>query len=397
MDVHARILPTQAAVIGAGVAGLAAARRLAERGIDVLIVEARRRVGGRAYTRFQAGAPLELGAEFVHGRSPAMARLLREAGARTIEVPSAPGPWETTQQLLAGVDLSAPDRSVEDFLRTAPPDRSHAARTLIEGFDAAIAADASIAAIAQEWRGEVNQEQTRPAGGYGPLVDRLAKNLWHSILLETRVERVDWRRGSVCIHAVRYGEPIEIRAQHAVVTLPLGALRDLRFVPPLPKQKSRALDGIAMGPVVKVVLVMRSVFWDAGFVQLPPESPFPTLWSQLPQRAPLLVAWAGGDAVRRLYTRVTDPVKAAIDAAQTAFPGADLRAQLQSAHFHDWQADPYSRGAYSYLRVGAAGARRALAEPLDRTLIFAGEATSVDYAGTVSGALESGLRAADTL
>ena len=363
----------------------------------MLVVEARDRIGGRAHTLLRGGDPLELGAEFVHGTSPAMSELLREAGIRTVDVPGGAEMWETTQQLLASVDLTAPDRSVDDFLRTAPPGAARQARTLIEGFDAAIAADAGIAAIAREWRGEVNREQTRPAHGYGPLVAYLAKDLWPALLLETRVERIDWRRGAVRIHAMRYGEPVEIRAQHAVVTLPAGALRELRFVPALPSDKRRALDAMAMGPVVKVVLRMRSAFWDGGFFQLPPESPFPTLWSRLPQRTPVLVAWAGGDAVRRLYARVTDPVKAAIDACEAAFPAVDVRSHLQAAYFHDWQADPYSRGAYSYLRVGAGSARRVLAEPLERSLVFAGEATSVDYAGTVSGALESGLRAADTL
>lgn len=133
-----------------------------------------------------------------------------------------------------------------------------------------------------------------------------------------------------------------------------------------------------MGPVVKVVLSFRSVFWEDGFVQLPPESPFPTLWSRMPQPAPVLAAWAGGDAVRRLYARCADPLGAAIDACSAAFPAADVRAQLQAAYFHDWP-------------------RVRLAQPLADVVFFAGEATSIDYAGTVSGALESGLRAADTL
>jgi monoamine oxidase len=83
-----------------------------------------------------------------------------------------------------------------------------------------------------------------------------------------------------------------------------------------------------------------------------------------------------------------------LDACAALFPQVDVRTQLRAAHWHDWQADPYALGAYSYLRVNGGGARAALAKPVEQTLFFAGEATSSDYAGTVSGALQTGERAA---
>lgn len=398
MDVHARIVPTSVAVIGAGAAGLAAARTLTQRGVDALVVEARSRVGGRAYTVRTPGGefPVELGAEFVHGNSPAMAALLRDSLTQTTEVDSDSEVWNATQAVLDRVDVRARDQSVDAFLNSIEIPGVDQARMLIEGFDAVIASDASIIGIAHEWRSDANDAQSRPADGYGGIIGYLARSVGDRILLDTRVERVAWSRGSVILHAMRYGEPLEIRAKSAIITVPAGVLRDgVLFEPELPKSKRDALDAIAMGPVVKVMLQFRSVFWDDGFFLTPKGCAFPTVWSRWPQRAPILAAWAGGDAVLRLHENFADPIAAAIDACERVFPNTDVRAQLQAAYFHDWQADPYSGGAYSYLRVGGGDARDVLAESLADTLYFAGEAVAANgYGGTVSGALETGLRAA---
>lgn len=397
MDVRARIVSTDVVVIGAGAAGLAAARTLTQRGVHVLIVEAQARIGGRAYTlRTPDGAfPIELGAEFVHGDSEAMAALLRESDTRTIEVDSVPGVWEATQAVLDRVDVNGRDSSVDAFLKSVRMEGVDQARMLIEGFDAALTGDASVIAIAREWRSDANHAQSRPLEGYGKLIVHLAAGVSDKLLLDTRVERIAWSPGRVEIHAARYGEPLEIHASRAIVTVPVGVLQEqMQFKPPLPPEKHAALHAIAMGPVVKVALHFRSVFWDEGFFQTPPGCGFPTLWSRMPQHAPILIAWAGGDAVHRLYETNPDPVRAALDACDELFPGVDVRAQLQAAYVHDWQADPYARGAYSYLRVNGGNAREVLRAPVAGTLHFAGEATSSDYDGTVSGALETGEQAA---
>lgn len=149
-----------------------------------------------------------------------------------------------------------------------------------------------------------------------------------------------------------------------------------------------------MGPVLKVLLEFRAPFWQRGFFPAPPGGVFPTVWSRTPQPAPILAAWAGGDAVARLQTSVRDPIAAAIETCERLFPQTAVREQLVNAHCHDWQRDPCARGAYSYLRVNGGDARERLAEPVGGVLYFAGEATSPDDAGTVGGALESGYRAA---
>jgi monoamine oxidase len=378
------------------------------RGIDTLLLEARGRIGGRAFTKQTSdGAfPIELGAEFAHENNALMAALLHETGAQTVEIGSdeddedVPDVWAATERVLARVDPHAADCSVDEFLKSldgsVAAEEVAKARMLIEGFDAAISDDASVLAIAREWQSDANDRQSRLAFGYAPLMQYLARLIHDRIMLDARVERIEWSRAGVIVHALRYGEHLEIRSRAAIVTVPAGVLYNsgIRFSPPLPAQKRKALAAIAMGPVIKVMLQFRTIFWDDGFFQAPRECGFPTVWSRLPQRAPVLAAWAGGDAAQALRESARDPIAAALDACQAIFPNVGVRAQLAAAHYHDWQADPYALGAYSYLRVDGADARESLGAPLDGVLFFAGEATSGVYAGTVAGALESGARAA---
>jgi monoamine oxidase len=179
----------------------------------------------------------------------------------------------------------------------------------------------------------------------------------------------------------------------------------VRFDPALPPDKQAAIDAIAMGPVMKVVLDFRMPFWErvengryrnAGFFQAP-DCAFRTVWTRLPQRTPLLVAWAGGGAVQRILEKQLDPIEGALQSCEALFPSVDVRAELRTAYYHDWQADPFAGGAYSFLRVGGGNARELLAAPIEQRLFFAGEATWSNDAGTVAGAFESGYRAAEEL
>jgi monoamine oxidase len=201
--------------------------------------------------------------------------------------------------------------------------------------------------------------------------------------------------------------PLTVRARAAIVTLPAGVLNAnaLRFDPPLPKSKRDAASCIVMGPVTKLVLRFRSAFWervadgryrDGAFFHNAGAA-FPTFWTQLPLRAPLLVAWAGGPKADALAALGDDLLVAtALDELRALFGAeADPHAEFEAVYFHDWQRDPYARGAYSYVAVGGGDARAQLAAPVDGVLFFAGEATApASEAGTVAGALQSGERAA---
>jgi monoamine oxidase len=191
-----------------------------------------------------------------------------------------------------------------------------------------------------------------------------------------------------------------------VLQRPAGAPGAIRFTPAL-ESKREAIAGILSGPVLKVVLRFRTVFWeefdggryhDAAFFYSV-GTPFPTFWTSMPTRSPFLNAWTGGPPAALLSEKSDEQiVQAALESLQTMFGDhlPDARAQLETAFVHNWQRDPFSRGAYSYVGVGHNDTtRRTLAAPLDDTLFFAGEATDTEgEAATVTGALQSGARAA---
>jgi monoamine oxidase len=161
-----------------------------------------------------------------------------------------------------------------------------------------------------------------------------------------------------------------------------------------------------MGHVYKIVMRFREPFWenrqivgsygDFSFA-LCLDAAFPTWWTQQPLQESVLTGWAGGPHAEVLQgcTRETILEKAIESLSQTFhLTENELRAQFLDWNLHDWNADVFARGAYSYPRLGGIDAARCLAEPVDSTLFFAGEATDWrGYSGTVHGALESGVRA----
>lgn len=290
---------------------------------------------------------------------------------------------------------SLPDMSFRRFLqiRSLPPLTRVLATMMVQGFDAADPALVSARSIAEEWAsGEIGDSQLRPLGGYGPLLERLARS-GARLQLQTLVREVRWRPGRVEVRGEHLGRPFSARAKRAIITLPLGVLQSgaVRFSPGL--NKTASLRSLASGPVIRVAMVFAKRFWDprVAFFHAP-RAPFPTFWTPLPMRVPLLTAWAGGPKAARLAgERPEELVQIAL---RTVLTVLRRKEHLMAAYVQDWQADPFALGAYSYVKVNGAGAREALAAPVAGTLFFAGEATSVEESGTVGGALSSGLRAA---
>src|SRR5579875_3563957 len=237
---------------------------------------------------------------------------------------------------------------------------------------------------------------SRPVGGYGALFRALEARLDPEkahLLLQTIVHEVAWRRGCVRVRATRFGRPLELTARGAIV-----------FGPELPREHRAAIEAIAMGTVVKVVLLFGAPFWEtlgderyreAGFFHVP-QGDFPVIWTTAPAHDPVLAAWAGGPAADRLAQLEHDAiVRAALDQVGMLFDPVAAEKMLRGAYLHDWIRDPFARGAYSYLTVGARPLRKVLSLPVEGTIFFAGEAQGVrGESGTVGGALESGTRAA---
>jgi monoamine oxidase len=423
-------------VIGAGAAGLAASRMLARAGLAVELLEARPRVGGRILTLPDAaGYPIELGAEFVHGQPEATLRLVEEAGSSIVPGPAshwslrdgklapADDVLQGVQQLIRQAEGIGEELSVAMFLARFAGNESLRpavdwARMLVEGFDAADPARASLKAIAEEWAGGdgAPRRPSRPAGGYGRLIQFLGDSVRSAgvrLRLDTVVRAVSWKDDEVIVEAGPESTPYRVRARRAVATLPVGVLQAapgqpgaVRFTPGL-ESKQKALDHLIMGPVLRVVLRFREPFWetiaggryrDVAFFHAP-GGEVPTFWTALPDRVPILTAWTGGPSAARLSEADdAEIVQAAVRGAEMLF-GAEARVHqlLADAHMHNWQRDPFARGAYSYLAVGGLGAGAALAAPLANTLFFAGEATSEHESGTVGGALAAGEAAAQAV
>jgi monoamine oxidase len=182
-----------------------------------------------------------------------------------------------------------------------------------------------------------------------------------------------------------------------IVTVPLGVLQAGGVVfEPRPASLS-ALDHLAMGPVQRLVLVFREPFWAPKMSFLFARDQLPGVWwTTSPRASTVLTGWIGGPRAL-LVPDAEDLLAQALASLETMYTRApgNLRAALLSWHLHDWQADPYSRGAYSYALVGGVAAVRQLSEPVAETLFFAGEHTdTTGHPGTVHGALRSGLRAA---
>ena len=411
-------LEAEVVVIGAGAAGLAAADTLSRAGRDVLVLEARERVGGRCFTRRMAGLdiPVELGAEFIHGAARTTHRLLRAAGVRAVESGREQRTLEGTrlrradgfaeaQRAVRGASLQH-DVAFRDFLRGRDlPEKTKALATLmVQGFDAADPAKVSARSIIDEWGegGELGDSQPRPQGGYGPVFDWLARSLVAqgvSIRFQRVVQRIEWRRGSVIVRGQFLGERFALRARRAVITLPLGVLQERNILFPPIGAKNEALKKLASGPVIRVAMRFDRQFWASrapgvSFFHTP-KAPFPTFWTPLPMRGPLLTAWAGGPRAGRL-TGASERklIGHALASVRSVFRDAPAPAQ---AYVQDWAQDPFARLGYSYVLVGGESGRAELARPVADTLFFAGEATEAEEPGTVAGALASGERAAKQL
>ncbi len=425
-------MDADAIVIGAGAAGLSAAGALGADGLRVVVLEARERVGGRILSRptDRRAIAIELGPEFVHGAAPETTAVLRAIGGTAVESggrswtrgadgmlhPENDTELDRAMELVRSAHAHPGDVSVDAYLCERARDPAlagaiAAARAFVEGFDAADPTLASLHGIAHEWRSAVDEFSTRPIGGYAPIVAELRRRCDAAdvrVRLATVVTQVAYGTGGV---AVRAADGSIVRARGAVVTVPIGVLhrapddRGIRFDPPLPAATARALAGIAMGDVAKVVLRFHAPFWelledgryrDAAFFR-DPNGPFQAYWTQMPLHGESVVAWLGGPRAACALARGRDALIAEALHGFGALLGAPEAARRAFADgtLHDWSADPYARGAYSYLRVGAGRARTALTEPVAGTLWFAGEATVDDgSSGTVDGAIASGLRAA---
>src|SRR5260221_13523173 len=243
-------------IIGAGVAGLTAARELAAAGVQVLVLEARDRLGGRVLTHHTADGPVELGAEFVHGASVATMDVVQEAGLRLREVGRGrprPDFFAAMDQLLSLAATGAADESFQHLVDRADVDAASKARALglVEGNHAADPARIRVQALIQDTAPDErprSDRQSRFAAGYDGLVTAIRDRVDAArcdVRSNVVVTAVEWGPKRVLIKTA--GGP-EFTAPRAIVTVPLGVLKAgaIHFVPALPG-KAQALQALGMG------------------------------------------------------------------------------------------------------------------------------------------------------
>jgi monoamine oxidase len=432
------------AVVGAGVAGLAAARDLTAAGFSVEIIEARNRIGGRILTLRDGSVsvPLELGAEFIHGSASHTRELTREAGLTICDVngdhfqSTSTGLrplddfWERLDRVMRKLSATRRrDRSFAEFLAERPGGAALAherrlASQWVRGYQAADPTRASEKALADGGSpgdDESEQRQARALEGYDTVPAHLARVLVREPRLGALVTRIDWEPGAAEL-TIRTtdGAPLPtLRARAIVVSVPLGVLQappdeqgTIAFAPALPASKLDAMHGLTEGHVVRVTVVLDEPIWltaaprtvsggrslhRLAFIH-PLGDEMPVCWTAYPTDAPVLVAWYGGpdaESIARLSREEIEHRAVRSLAQRLHVAPRRFERHVRSSHMHNWSADPFSRGAYSYVVVGGGGASKTIGRPVDGTLFFAGEAFDAEGRnGTVEGAIASGRRAA---
>lgn len=428
-------------VVGAGVAGLAAAARLTDAGCRVTVLEARDRIGGRVFTTRDPRLrhPIELGAEFLHGAAERSTQILAADGRTVLDIGGdrwESGPrglrplqdfWQRLDRVMRRLqDGRDPDRSFAEFLAAKPGGASRArerklAEQFVRGFHAADPSRASERALAEGGSPEGDREEqrmARVAEGYAQLPELLASRLTAPPRLGAVVTGIRWGGGRPLV-TWREGEAgREANADVVIVTVPAGVLQApageegaIDFDPPLPPRWRARLAQLPMGHVVRATVLLKRPVWELrpsgvadaaerlrrlSFLHAD-DGAMPVCWTLYPAMLPAMVVWFGGpDAESLAGMGGLEEVIVVALAARLHLSQQRLTESVEAVHLHDWSADPYARGAYSYVAVGGTGAAKFLARPLSPALHFAGEALAPGgQNGTVEGAIASGESAAD--
>ena len=405
-------------VIGAGMAGLSAARSLADAGWPVRLIEARDRIGGRVHTDRDWGAPLEMGASWIHGTAdnPLM-ELARQAQAQLVTTdyygwaklvvdPTLgpldydPTPWrafvERARYQVDGGSLAAAVNAAAGAQRLSTADRAQLAFYLATEIEDEFAADADqLSAITFDEGDYTGGDQDVITNGYDALPRLLANGL--QIELNTPVTAISQRDDSVIVRTTDRS----FRGPAAIVTVPLGVLKAgaITFDPALPDHHSHAVDALGYGVLSKSFFRFNRRGWtvdDAFYQCLAADTGRWAQWFTMPAAAgPIVLAFNAGERGRAVESSSPrDLMTTALPIARRLF-GDISPVEVKTSN---WSADPYARGAYSFHAPGSGlDDRRRLQEPISDRLYLAGEAVGVNNPASVHGAVSSGRYAADQL
>lgn len=423
---------TDVVVIGAGIAGLAAASKLQAAGREVVVLEARDRIGGRIFTDRTWNIPVELGATWLHGTedNPLM-DLVQQCNLKT-QVTNYDNHWlyDTKGKLVPDNIQEELEDCLDDVLEELDTLREH----MEDGDEDDISLQDALEIVLSHWKlspsqrreldyaiaAEIEHEYAADCrelscyywdegeqfegddllfpNGYDQLVEHLATGL--DIRLQHVVQQINYDDAGVQVQCDR----ATLQATRVVITLPLGVLKSdaVTFSPALPTRKQTAIRRLGMGTLNKLVLHFPKVFWEdeAEVLGCIPATrgewvEFYNLHPVTGQ--PILVGFNAGSYARTVETWADEETIAAAMEVLRRVYGASVPNPVK-ALVTRWTADPFAQGAYSFIAKGASPKDiEALAKPVSDRLFFAGEATSRKYAATVHGALLSGWREADRI
>lgn len=423
-------------IIGAGAAGLMAAYTLGKAGKKVIVLEARKRTGGRIYTVNKESffKETELGAEFIHGNLPVTLGLLKEAGINHRSADAEMWRYqngrfkenhpdeEGGELLITRMNQLVQDIPVWEFMQQHFADDKYADLragiwSFVSGYDTADPRDASTFALRKEWENEDQEAQGRVDGGYCSIISYLAngcRNLGGDIFLNAIVQQISWQPGHV---TATLTDGTQYEAEQIVIAVPLGVLKAnagetgaIKFEPPL-TQHQTAIGQMGFGAVIKLLFAFDDAFWlddktrsmtgdkvdQMGYLFSDEE--IPTWWTQAPDQSKVLTGWIGGPGAHEKAGRSDNELRnEGLRSLAIIFKRDvdELKGKLTACRIMNWIADPFTRGSYAYDKVETPQGRKVLNTPVESTLFFAGEYLYKGTAmGTVEAALSSGKEAAE--
>ncbi|MEZ0351050.1 flavin monoamine oxidase family protein [Mycobacterium sp. pR1184] len=406
-------------IVGAGMAGLAAARRLVDAGWPVRLIEARDRIGGRVYTNRDWGVPIEMGASWIHGTaSDPMMELAHSAHAEVIptdyygwaklavdrRLPATDYDADSWRQFVeracdrvTGGSLGAAVDAAAKRAELSETDRTQLAFFVATEIEDEYAAGADqLSATTFDTGDYADGDQAVITNGYDALPKLLADGL--PIVLRTPVTAITRRDSTVTVHAGNQS----FEGPAAIVTVPLGVLKAgaIAFDPPLPDGHARAVNALGFGVLSKTFFRFNRRTWktdNAFYLFMGTDPGAWAQWFTLSNSAgPIVVAFNAGERGRAVEaSSAADVTARALPIARQLFGDDVAPMEVRTSN---WSTDPYARGSYSFHAPGSGlDDRRRLREPITDRLYLAGEAADTKNPSTVIGAVASGRYAADQL
>jgi monoamine oxidase len=431
-----RLAGVRVVVAGAGLAGLTAARDLEADGAEVTIVEARSRVGGRVHTLrdgFALRQHVEAGADLIEGEQSAVLDLARGLGLQTVpilrrgwgfygfdargrrRIVMTPSTFERAARMLRGdiqdfktaderwdsaVGIALARKSVAEWIRTAKADRAlESGLRGLRGFFLADPEDLSLLMLVEQFAGGDTPgtgRMFRLRGGNDRLATSIVRRLHGTLLLNTIVRQIVQRETGVRITIEESGARRALLADYCVLAIPATTLRDVRFEPALPDDQQRAIATLRYGPATRLALQFDKRFWRAGRKPqgFGTDLPLGAVWDGNEQQrgaAGILTFLAGGAASRELQEILATEGEGGV-VRRLDWLGKPTNVLASQRLI--WEDEPWSRGGYAYFDPSFDPRLRGwLPRPAGR-ILFAGEHTSTRWQGYMSGAIESGHRAA---